>query len=470
MVISTGSFTVMTFVDRMFLLWHSSEEMSAALPAGTLYWAILCFPFGVAQYATTFVAQYVGAERREAVGRIIWQGVYVALLAAPFFAMLWPITPWLFDFFKHPESVRGFEIDYFRLLLFGAPAGVASIAFASFYIGRGDTRIVMYANLVQTALNIALDYVLVFGIGPFPEMGIRGAAIATVISVWLKMFAFWWLMHRKDYPEMYQLGNWRPNLKLMLRLFRYGGPNGIHFVTEAAAVTLALLFLGQLGADALAATTLALNVNSVAFMPMIGVSIAVTTIVGQQLTRGEPDLASRATWTALVLGGVYSGVFALSYLLCPRLFLMGHAAGADPETFPQIQQQTVVLLRFVAAYCLFDTLQVVFVGALKGAGDTLFVLANTVVLSTALVLAGWLGMEYMNYGLLWWWGCFTGWICLLGVAYVLRFLGGKWRTMSVIEPSVVTPTNASPENTTDNGQSEFSKTGEDANPYKTPQS
>lgn len=434
MVISTGSFSIMTFVDRMFLLWHSSDEMSAALPAGMLHWAVLCFPFGIAQYVTTFVAQYIGASRPESVGRIVWQGVYVAVFVTPLFALMWPLSPWLFDLFDHPDIVRIHEINYFRVLLIAAPAGIAAGALSSFFIGRGETKIVMVINIAQTFVNLGLDYLLIFGVGPFPEMGITGAAIATVISVWLKMAAYVWLMHAKNNTATYRLDIRKFDFDLSRRLLRFGGPNGVHFVAEAAAMTLAMLYLGRFGADALAATTLAFNVNSVAFIPMIGVSIAVTTIVGQQVTRGEPDLAARATWTALVLGLIYSSFFAVLYVGCPNLFLLGHKAGADPVEFEAIQATTIVLLRFVALFCLFDALQIIFVGALKGAGDTFFVLINTVVLSTLLVLVGWIGVDYFGGGLMWWWAAFTGWIFLLGVTYVVRFLGGKWRTMSVIEP------------------------------------
>jgi len=435
MVISTGSFSITMFVDRMLLLWHSADEMSAAMPSGMLYWTMICFPFGISQYVTTFVAQYVGAERLASVGKVVWQGVYVAAMATPFFALMWPITPWMFDWFDHPAAVQPFEISYFRTLLFCAPAGIAAGALSGFFIGRGETRIVMYANIVQTLLNIVLDYILIFGIGPAPELGIVGAGIASVVSIWLKLVIYVYVMHAGNNTQTYRLDQRGFDFSLIRRLVRYGGANGLHLFVEAGAFSLVLMFLGQLGAQALAATTLAFTVNSVAFIPMIGVSLAVTTMVGQQVMRDEADLAARATWTALVLAMLYSGTFGLMYILCPDLFLLGHKFGADAAEFSEIRGTTIVLLRFVAAFCIFDSLQIIFIGAIKGAGDTLFVLINTLILSPLLVIVGWAGAKYFGGELLWWWTVLTSWICLLGVIYAARFMQGKWRTMSVIEPT-----------------------------------
>lgn len=437
MVISTGSFVVMMFVDRMFLLWHLPDEMSAAMPAGMTYWTMICFPLGVASYVSTFVAQYHGARCPESIGRIVWQGVYVALLAIPFFALMWPAAPHIFGFFDHVAVIQTHEINYFRTLIFGAVAGVMAGSLSAFFIGRGKTQIVMYVNIVCTLINLALDAVMIFGLGGFPEWGIVGAAVATVISLWLKIATYLILMHRGSNIRTYRLDRRHVDWSLVVRLFRYGGPNGLHFLIEGAAFSSVMLFLGRLGTDALAATTLAFNINSVAFVPMIGVSIAVSTLVGQQIMQDRADLAARATWTAVVLGLLYSGSFALFYVLCPNLFMIGHAAGMDAAEFENIRATTVVLLRFVAAYCLFDTMQIIFVGAIKGAGDMLFVLLNTIVISTLCITVGVIGANHYRGDLLfWWWSVITGLICALALTYAARFVQGRWRTMSVIEPGL----------------------------------
>lgn len=83
LIISTASWTVMNFIDRMFLLWHSTDAMAAAMPAGMLYYTVICYPLGVAAYVNTFVAQYHGAGRPERIGVAVWQGVWLGVLTAP---------------------------------------------------------------------------------------------------------------------------------------------------------------------------------------------------------------------------------------------------------------------------------------------------------------------------------------------------------------------------------------------------
>jgi MATE family multidrug resistance protein len=130
-------------------------------------------------------------------------------------------------------------------------------------------------------------------------------------------------------------------------------------------------------------------------------------------------------------------VFSLAYLFIPDLLLTAYAAQVDPVEFAPVRDLTVLLLRFVAVYCLFDTMNIVFVSALKGAGDMRFVLITTVIMSAVPVAATWIGIHSFGWGVLGAWYIITAWICVLGCIYLLRFMQGKWRSMRVIEPEFV---------------------------------
>jgi len=198
-----------------------------------------------------------------------------------------------------------------------------------------------------------------------------------------------------------------------------------------------VLFVSRFSSTAAAATNLAFNINAVAFVPMIGVGIAVQTLVGQNLAAGKPQLAERATWTALTLGLAYQVVFATMYLTAPQMFLALHSQLASPEEaqqFEEVRSLTQLLLRFVAAYCLFDAMQIIFIGALKGAGDTVFIMFTAMTISAAGLTAGVLAERYLGWEVIGWWWVLTGWIFALGAAYLARFLQGRWKEMRVIEP------------------------------------
>lgn len=438
LIVSTASWQVMNFTDRMFLLWHSEKSMAAAMPAGMVHFALICFPLGVATYVNTFVAQYHGAGHPHRIGPAVWQGARVGLYCIPIFLAMIPLAPWFFRLAGHGDELVQLEAVYFQTATFGAGAEIIAAAMAAFFTGRGKTRVVMVVDLLAAAMNVVLDYGWIFGHFGLPALGIEGAAWATVVSLWFRVFAYGGLMSLPNNRTRYAIWRGRVyNGQLFQRLLRYGGPSGLQMLVEVAGFTLFLLLVGNLGENALAASTLAFNVNGLAFMPLLGLGIAVSTLVGQQLGRNAPAMAARATWTSLWIAMTYMGAMSLVYVAMPDLLLMGHAAGASPTEFDALRDTTVVLLRFVAAYCLFDALNIIFCSALKGAGDTRFILIMSLLLTPAPVLAAAAGIHFAGLGLMWCWTVITLWICALGVIYGARFLHGRWRHIRVIEPELI---------------------------------
>lgn len=437
LIISTASWTVMNFIDRVFLLQYSTEAMAAAFPAGMLHYTVICFPLGIAAYVNTFVAQYHGAGRPERIGVSVWQGVWLGIFVAPLILLTAPIIPQVFHLSGHDSHVAALETTYYQIVAWSGGAMVMAAAMSSFFTGRGETRVVMIVDTIAAAINIVLDYAWIFGHWGFPAAGIAGAAWATVVALWARVLIYGWLMIRPVYRRQYRiLAGCRFDAALWPRLLRFGAPNGMQFLVEVAAFTFFLLLVGRLGKDAAAATSLAFNVNGIAFVPMIGLGLAVSTIVGQYQGRGHPNLASRATWNAFGIAASYMGLLSLLYVATPDLFLVWHAASTDPGEFRPLRDTTIVLLRFVAAYSLFDAMSLMFAGAIKGAGDTRFVLWANAVLAPLPLIACWLGMAYLGVGLMWCWSMLTIWACALGLTFLARFLQGRWRTMLVIEPEL----------------------------------
>jgi MATE family multidrug resistance protein len=365
--------------------------------------------------------------------------MWIGILAAP---LLLATAPWMSLVLawtnQDPELAR-LESTFYRVLTFGSGAVIIAAAQVSFFTGREKTRVVMYVDTVATLLNASLDYVWIFGRFGFSAGGITGAAWATTTAEWFRVLVYGWLMLRPASRQVYQLAaGWRPRMEQMGRLWRYGGPGGLQTFMEVGAFTAFLMLVGRLGEVPLAATTLAFTINNVAWIPMWGLGTAVTAIVGQQLGRNRAELAARATWTALAIALAYMGTMALCYVTVPDWFLKGHAAGTSSAVFGPLRETTVVLLRFVAAYCLFDALNVVFVSAIRGAGDMRFILWTTLVTSPPPLLATWWGVTRQGWGLLWCWTVITVWICSLGLIYLARFLQGRWQQIRVIEPESTT--------------------------------
>jgi len=435
LILSTATWSIQHFVDRMFLTWYSPETIAAAMPAGMLNFTIISIFMGTAGYVSTFVAQYYGARRYHRIGPALWQGIYISLIGGLVLLCVIPLAEPTFRLIGHSPQIQQHEVIYFQILCLGGGAYIGSYALSGFFSGRGQTWPVMWVNVATTTVNLVLDYVLIFGHWGFPELGIRGAAIATVLAGIFSLLVFFVLLFSGEKDSIYHTRRgWRLEKDLLSRLLRFGFPSGVQFFLEIGAFTGFVLVVGRLGIASLAATNIAFNINTLAFMPMIGCGIAISVLVGQYLGAQKPEIAQSAVYSGFHLTFFYMASIAAAYVLLPDLFVAPFAHQADPEGFAEIYGYSVVLLRFVAIYCLFDTMNIIFCSAIKGAGDTRYVMIMTTFLSVfILIIPVYLTVEVLGAGLMVAWVFATAYVISLGVAFYLRFLGGKWRSMRVIE-------------------------------------
>lgn len=435
LILSTGSWSIQHFVDRMFLSWYSPETIAAAMPSGILNFAVMSLFIGTTSYVSTFVAQYNGAGMNHRVGPAIWQGIYFSMIGGIFMLCLMPLSGPIFDYVGHEGAIRVNEIIFFKYICLGGFPVIASSALSGFYTGLGRPWPVMWVNVFATMVTLVLDYVLIFGNWGFPEMGMKGAAIAMVVSAYLSFFAYIVLLAKSSHKKAFGIfSGWRPDRDLFGRLIRFGLPSGIQFALDMAGFTAFVLILGRLGEVNLAATNIAFNINTLAFMPMVGIGIAVSVLVGRYLGSGKAELASRSTYSGFIMTFVYMSSVAVLYAAVPEIFTAPFAAHSDSASFPEIKELAEILLRFVALYSIFDTMNVIFASALKGAGDTRFVMYMIVLVSLfVLVLPTYVLIMVLGYGIMAAWTIATVYVILLGFMFLFRFRQGSWRKMRVIE-------------------------------------
>jgi len=209
---------------------------------------------------------------------------------------------------------------------------------------------------------------------------------------------------------------------------------------DVLGFSLFILLVGKISSEALAATNVAFNINSLAFNPMLGFGFAISTLVGQYLGANRPDLAERSANSAFRMTCAYIGTFCLLYVTVPGVFVRFFGSRKNPEEFEVIRGVVVNLLRFVAAYSIFDMLNIVYAHAIKGAGDTRFVMWVSVGLSwPILVIPTYLTCIVFKGGVYTAWLFMTAYVMVLGTIFYLRFRGGKWKTMRVIEAAPRVP-------------------------------
>lgn len=439
LIISTGSWSIQHFVDRMFLTWYSPAAIAAAMPAGMLNFTLMSLFIGTAAYVSTFVAQYYGASRPDRAGPSLWQGLYIAAGSAILFLMLYPFAGSIFALVGHEKAVMREEIIYFRMLCFGAGPAVASAALAGFFSGIGKTSIVMWVNIVATLFNLVADYIFIFGAGVIPSMGIAGAGIATSLSALFAMILYFIILASPGYSVKFNaIKGWRFEGSLFLRLIRYGLPSGVQFFIEITGFTFFLLFIGRLGTMSLASTNIAFNISTIAFMPMIGLGIAVSILVGQNLGSNRPEKSEYGVYSGLHIALFYMGGMALLYFFVPQIFILPFAAGTAAVDFVEIQETVIVLLKFIAIYNLFDAFNIIFSNALRGAGDTRYVMYVMLIITVSvLIIPVYIVLFIFKMGIYAGWTIAAVYVVILGFSYFIRFLSGKWKSMRVIEETVI---------------------------------
>lgn len=437
LILTNSVWTLQITIDRMFLTQSGSDNVAASMIGVLLFWTPLTLFQTAANYATTFVAQYVGAGRPERVGPVVWQALYFSLVSGLGFIGLAPLADDIVALGGHSAHMQTLEATYFRCLCYAALPTLITAAVSGFFAGRGDSRTVLFINVIGLATNAVLDYAMIFGHWGFPEMGIAGAGWATVIGTAASAVVGVALFLLPRYQEKFAtVSGWRPDWPLLGRLMQYGLPSGLQWSLDGLAFTVFTVLIGLLGDAELAATSITFTLNMLAFMPPMGIGQAVMILVGQRLGQNRPSLAERSTWSGFRVSWGYMALVSLLYVSVPGLFVWVFQR-SDPSALDAEAARLVPgLLRFVAVYSLFESLNLIFSFALKGAGDTRFVTIASLALAwPIMVVPSWAAWNY-GWGLHWAWTFASAYIIAIAWVMLWRFRAGKWKAMRVIEPAV----------------------------------
>ena len=435
LIINSGSFALLNFFDRLFLSWYGIDAFRASLPGGILFFTLVCGFMALTGITNTFVAQLWGKEDRRGCARATTQGMILTLLSLPFIALLEPVGLLLLNISGHPPEVLALEAEYFSILMWGGGGIVLSSAISSFFSGRGCTRTVMGCNLLANGLNILMNYWFVFGGLGLPAMGIAGAGWASVIGCWSAplFFAISYFnrSHRREFGTLEEL---RLDRDLLKRMLRFGLPAGFHLFTEVSAFTVFVLLIGRLGDIAHIAGNMALSINLIAFMPMVGMGIAASILVGQYLGRKEPQEAAKCGWMALRVGTGYIASIGLTFLVIPDLYLQLFMPEEVEVDALALREAVYQLLRILAVWGIADAAALILSGALKGAGDTHFVMRYHAACAWGMLVPGQLLLIlYFKVDHLVSWAWTLLYVTLLGGGYTWRFFSGRWKEIKLLE-------------------------------------
>jgi MATE family multidrug resistance protein len=436
LILSTSSLTLALFVDRLMLSWHGIHDVAAATPGGITYFTICCFFQGTAQYTNTLVAQSHGAGDRLGCSKAVWQGIWFSTFSLPLMLALIPLGRWILGSTGHEPCVVELEKQYFTILMYGGVSLPLNAALSSFFSGRGQTSYVLIGNLIGNIGNIVLDYLLIFGNFGFPELGIKGAGIATAVTNFVPTIYWAYIFLGPKYQGRYRTRRAASlDSRILKALLKFGLPAGAQFILDVGSFTAFVLIVGKLGEIELAATNIALSVETLSFLPMVGMSIATSAIVGEYIGRKQPDIAQKRVSCALVLALSYTALVAVFFWVAPDLLLSLFKPYQETmNNFEALMEKGVILIRIIGAYTLFDTVFIIFNGALKGAGDTKFTMwAQIVIAWIFFVPPVYIMTNYLGMGVFAAWIWVLVYVIVIGTVFWLRFRSGHWKTISVLD-------------------------------------
>ena len=431
---------VMQFVDRAFLSNESNASLQAVLPAAVLSFLFICFFQSLVSYSGVFVAQFHGAGDSRGCFRSYLVGLALSAVAMVLLQFLAPLGEPLFRFCggASDPTVVARESEYFFIVTAGGALQCAMMAGSGYFTGRGRTRVVFWVNLAGNLLNVALDYVLIFGFGPIPSCGIVGAAVATVVSQAVQSGILNLIVLRElraahggrtpeSSPEPCE--DFWP---LFWRILRFGVPAAAYQFLNFLSFTIFVMLTDKIGGMGLAVSNACFTVNYLLIAPVEGFSIGAATIVGQCKGGGDPHGAAkgaaRALWLALAYAGMVSALVLAFHRPILRLFIAPDAPFA-PEAFISLG---LTLFLLMTAWQLFDAADVTLSGALKGAGDTRFVMVWMLVSSFGF----WMPLLFWTY-LRWHsmtaiWSTMVAYVVFICAGSALRWRFGPWRRIQLI--------------------------------------
>jgi len=439
MVVTTISFTIMQFVDRLMVSRipeEGTEALAAILPAGFVSFLPGGFAIGAITSLNTFVSQSLGRGDKEDCSNYFWQAIYMGLVYfLVVVAIMWPTAPWIFKMMGHPDAVVGMEVIYLRIMLYAHIIAVINWSSGQFFMGIHRPIITMCASLCGQVVNVVANYVLIFGKLGFPAMGIAGAGWGTFIGIAVSACVN---------MSLYLSGNINATFKSrrtlnidfgkMLDLLKVGLPAGFGLMVNVAFWGVVLFGLvGKFGTESLAATSAVLAYTNLSVMPVVGISMALAAAVGKTIGQGQKKIAIKQSRVCLKVALIYMGLVGICFFVFRKPLM---AFWSSDE---KVVEVGVKILICAAIYQVFHATRTIYGGALQGAGDTVW-LAIISAVGAILILGfgGWLIAKFFpSLGALGPWIAATVSIIAVGLANRWRFKSKRWMSIDLFKRRAV---------------------------------
>jgi MATE family multidrug resistance protein len=353
-------------VDTIMVGRLGPVAIGAVALGNAVYYTPSLFGIGLLLGLDTLVAQAYGRQDHDDCHRWLAQGVYLVCIITPPLMLLVAAASFGFTRFGIIPQVAGLAGGYLRVLNWGTLPLLLYGGTRRYLQGVGQVRVITVTYVLANLLNWFGNWVLIYGKWGMPALGVNGSAISTCIArlcMASALLGFAWRYERKRGHPLFR--HWAaPHMAKIGQLVRLGAPAAGQIVLEVGAWNLVTLSAGWLTPVALATHQIALNYASVTYMVPLGVSAAAAVSVGHAVGAGDPERARRAGWLALGIGTSFMLLAAMVFLVAPVPLIALYTRD------PQVLAVGPGLLWVAAAFQIFDGIQTVSTGALRGLGET----------------------------------------------------------------------------------------------------
>ena len=361
-------------VDAAFVGRLGAAALSGVGLASQVMFTLMACSATVSVGATALVARFVGAGEPKNAEEVARQSISLALVMSIITGgLLYFLGPILIAAMGGKGEALRLSVTYLNILLLGIVPFFFMFILTGIFRGAGDMRTPLVVMTIVTVVSLVGDYVLIFGIGPFPKLGIVGAGIATVTSRVTATVMLLAYIPKSLLRDTFR-GSWRPAWGWYRRILSIGAPSGIQGLLRSGASMIFCAILGMTpeGIFAIAALTIGIRMESLAFMPGLAFSIAATAMVGQNLGARKPERATHSAWAAAWQGTAVMGVMGLLFIILA--YPIASIFTSDPKVLPLAAQY----LQINGISEPFLALAIILTGALEGAGQTRLPTAATI--------------------------------------------------------------------------------------------
>lgn len=414
--------------DTVMLGWYGVKELAAVVLGASSFFILFILGAGFAQAVMPMVAAALGEGDETQVRRDTRMGLWLSILyGIAVYPVFWFSRPILVALHQTPD-VAALAQDFLRIAGAGMVPALFIMGLKSFLSALEKAGVVLWATLAGVLCNVALNWMLIFGNWGAPELGVRGAATASVVTQVLTMLVMAVFAARHPALSRFRLFQrfWRPDWPAFVQVYRLGWPIGLTGLFESGLFWAAALMMGWIGTKELAAHGIALELAAITFMCHLGLSNAATVRTGRYFGAGNYPALRDGAKVSLVMSAAFAAIIIAIFLTFPRDLIRLFLDMSNPEA-PAIVAYGTLLLACAALFQLADAMQVMALGFLRGVKDTrvpMMIAAASywlIGIPVSYVLA--FPMGYGGVGL--WLGLVVG-LAFAAVFLMLRFWRGRW--------------------------------------------